>query len=91
MKNFKTTDEVLKEIGVSRALLKEWERDYCKFHYRYRQGRIRVYSEEQIWRLKLIKTLSYDVGLTSKGLYKLLVDGIRTYDLVSIKIKGKSQ
>jgi len=64
---YRTIGEASKEVGVESYVLRFWETKFSQLRPVKRSGGRRFYRPTDIDKLKLIKSLLYDNGLTIKG------------------------
>ena len=64
---YRTIGEASKEVGVERYVLRFWETKFSQLRPVKRSGGRRFYRPSDIDKLKVIKSLLYDNGLTIKG------------------------
>ena len=64
---YRTIGEASKEVGVESYVLRFWETKFSQLRPVKRSGGRRFYRPIDIDKLKLIKSLLYDNGLTIKG------------------------
>ena len=64
---YRTIGEASKEVGVEPYVLRFWETKFSQLRPVKRSGGRRFYRPTDIDKLKLIKSLLYDNGLTIKG------------------------
>ena len=64
---YRTIGEASKEVGVEPYVLRFWETKFSQFRPVKRSGGRRFYRPSDIDKLKVIKSLLYDNGLTIKG------------------------
>ena len=64
---YRTIGEASKEVGVEPYVLRFWETKFSQLRPVKRSGGRRFYRPSDIDKLKVIKSLLYDNGLTIKG------------------------
>ena len=64
---YRTIGEASKEVGVEPYVLRFWETKFSQLRPVKRSGGRRFYRPTDIDKLKVIKSLLYDNGLTIKG------------------------
>ena len=64
---YRTIGEASKEVGVEPYVLRFWETKFTQLRPVKRSGGRRFYRPSDIDKLKVIKSLLYDNGLTIKG------------------------
>jgi len=64
---YRTIGEASKEVGVEPYVLRFWETKFSQLSPIKRSGGRRFYRPSDIDKLKIIKSLLYDNGLTIKG------------------------
>ena len=64
---YRTIGEASKEVGVEPYVLRFWETKFSQLRPVKRSGGRRFYRPSDIDKLKVIKSLLYDSGLTIKG------------------------
>ena len=64
---YRTIGEASKEVGVEPYVLRLWETKFSQLSPIKRSGGRRFYRPSDIDKLKIIKSLLYDNGLTIKG------------------------
>ena len=64
---YRTIGEASKEVGVEPYVLRFWETKFSQLSPVKRSGGRRFYRPSDIDKLKIIKSLLYDNGLTIKG------------------------
>ena len=64
---FRTISEVSKDLSLPQHVLRFWETKFSQLRPVKRSGGRRFYRPTDIDKLKLIKSLLYDNGLTIKG------------------------
>ena len=64
---YRTIGETSKEVGVEPYVLRFWETKFSQLRPVKRSGGRRFYRPSDIDKLKVIKSLLYDNGLTIKG------------------------
>ena len=64
---YRTIGEASKEVGVEPYVLRFWETKFSQLRPVKRSGGRRFYRPSDIDKLKVIKSLLYDTGLTIKG------------------------
>ena len=69
---YRTIGEASKEVGVEPYVLRFWETKFSQLRPVKRSGGRRFYRPSDIDKLKVIKSLLYDNGLTIKGAFEQL-------------------
>ena len=82
VKDFKNISELSKELGLinkktgkpSNHVLRFWEKEFLNIKPTVLKGNRRYYDQNQVEKIKYIKYLLKDKGLTIKGAKKILKD-----------------
>ena len=85
---YRTIGEASKEVGVEPYVLRFWETKFSQLRPVKRSGGRRFYRPSDIDKLRIIKSLLYDNGLTIKGAVEQLKK-IDTSEKPSPKLKDK--
>ena len=73
-KLYKSIGEVSKEISISTHTLRFWEKEFKQIKPQILAGKRRYYDRNTIVKLKKIKFLLKDKGLTINGVKKFLIN-----------------
>ena len=84
---YRTIGEASKEVGVEPYVLRFWETKFSQLRPVKRSGGRRFYRPSDIDKLRIIKSLLYDNGLTIKGAVEQLkkidtTDGILNKEII---------
>ena len=84
---YRTIGEASKEVGVEPYVLRFWETKFSQLSPVKRPGGRRFYRPSDINKLRIIKSLLYDNGLTIKGAVEQLkkidtTDGILSKEII---------
>ena len=91
---YRTIGEASNEVGVEPYVLRFWETKFSQFRPVKRSGGRRFYRPSDINKLRIIKSLLYDNGLTIKGAIEQLkkidtTDGVVNKEIIIETNDGK--
>ena len=91
---YRTIGEASKEVGVEPYVLRFWETKFSQLRPVKRSGGRRLYRPSDIDKLRIIKSLLYDNGLTIKGAVEQLKkidtsEGITNKEIIIETNEGK--
>ena len=91
---YRTIGEASKEVGVEPYVLRFWETKFSQLRPVKRSGGRRFYRPSDIDKLKVIKSLLYDNGLTIKGAVEQLKkintnEGLKNKEIIIQTNDGK--
>jgi len=91
---YRTIGEASKEVGVEPYVLRFWETKFSQLSPVKRSGGRRFYRPSDIDKLRIIKSLLYDNGLTIKGAVEQLkkintTDGVAKKQIIIETNDGK--